>query len=155
MRMQTTPTREPMSDDLVLLPYLLSIAKSVRQLVSLKLAECGVVVGQDQFLLCFADEEAVSVAALAERLSVRASTVSKMADILQRKGWVGRQSDDHDARKVLVHLSEAGQQIRDVVRRVEEELEVELFKALGKEDGTLAALAKLDAVLTKRLSRLR
>lgn len=140
---------------LMLLPHLLSLSKAVRQLVGLKLAEVGVSAGQDQFLLCFTEGEAVSVAGIAERLSVRASTVSKMTDILQRKGWVDRKPDEHDARKVLVQLTEAGQLARDAVRTIETRMEAELWSAVGTDNGIVPALAKLDDVLTKRLSRLR
>lgn len=138
-----------------LLPHLLSISKTIRQLVSLKLAECEVAAGQDQFLLSFADREAVSVADIASRLSVRASTVSKMTDILQRKGWVVRQADSDDARKVLVQLTEAGRRVRDIVHGIEEELERELRHLVGQDDEVVPALGRLDTILSKRLSRLR
>lgn len=139
----------------VLLSHLQSISKSTRQLISIKLAECEVMAGQDQFLLCFEEGEAVSVAALADRLSVRASTVSKMTDILQRRGWVERQADEHDARKVRVRLTETGCQVRDTVRAVEARLGAELLSVIGADATIVPVLAKLDAVLTKRLSRYR
>lgn len=138
-----------------ILPPLFSIAKTVRQLVSLKLADIEMAAGQEQLLLCFEDDETFSISRIADRLSVRASTISKMTDILERKGWVGRHSDGKDARRVLVQLTARGQQKRDVVRTLQEELDAELWHLLGKDDEIIPALAKLDAVLNQRLRRLR
>jgi len=47
--------------DLVLLPLLMSISKTYRQFVALKLAEIGVMVGQDQFLDLLDPEERCSI----------------------------------------------------------------------------------------------
>lgn len=138
-----------------LIQPLLSVAKSVRQLVGLKLAAVEVMVGQDQFLLLFADGAPRSVLEIADALSVRASTVSKMTDILERKGWVTRWPDSQDARRVLLRLTEAGQAAADRVRVVEAALEAELMDGLGHDHHLLAPLAHLDRVLTKRLRRLR
>ena len=138
-----------------LLPHLLSVSKTVRQLVGIKLAASNVVVGQDQFLLCFRKGERLTIAAVADRLSVRASTVSKMTDILERQGWVGRETDDRDARKVLVQLTEEGRRTRAAVQRVQAKLEAELAEAFGEDAEIHSVLVKLDAALTQRLRRLR
>lgn len=137
------------------LSHLLSVAKSTRSLVGIKLSDIDVVVGQDQFLLLLADLKTAAVNDLAARLSVRPSTVSKMADILRRKGWIERSPDPADARRVLVRLTEAGRAAAERVRAVEAALETELLSALHSEEAILRVLAQLDTVLARRLSRLR
>ncbi|KAB0676291.1 MarR family transcriptional regulator [Aureimonas leprariae] len=141
--------------DLSLLPHLLSVSRSVRQLLAMRLVDLDVAVGQDQFLLSFEDDGQVSVAEIAIRLSVRASTVSKMTDRLAAKGWVVRSADNEDARRVLVHLTDEGRAARDAVLRVEAEVEAEILAALAEKTATVSALAELDAVVAKRLRRLR
>jgi MarR family transcriptional regulator, organic hydroperoxide resistance regulator len=141
--------------DAVLVPHLFSIAKSIRQLAGIKLAEIGGMVGQDQCLLALEDDETVSVSALAARLSVRPSTVSKMVDRLQERGWVVRSIGSEDLRNTLVSLTDAGCRMRDAVRAVEAKLEAELVGLLNERSATIRTLAELDAVITTRLSRLR
>ncbi|WP_161992874.1 MarR family transcriptional regulator [Aureimonas leprariae] len=121
----------------------------------MRLVDLDVAVGQDQFLLSFEDDGQVSVAEIAIRLSVRASTVSKMTDRLAAKGWVVRSADNEDARRVLVHLTDEGRAARDAVLRVEAEVEAEILAALAEKTATVSALAELDAVVAKRLRRLR
>lgn len=154
MTERVMPHEEPAAA-IALLPVLLTLSKTVRQLVGIKLAEIGVAVGQDQFLLCFDGDEARSVIDIAARLSVRASTVSKMADILARKGWTARHQDAIDARRVLIDLTDDGKRARDRVRVVEAALEAELLTAVGVDDQMIPTLSRLDAVLSKRLARLR
>lgn len=70
-----------------LVSALLSISKSTRALVGLKLSELGFHNGQDE-LLCALDERSeMSVSKIADELCVRASTVSKMLDRLVAAEW--------------------------------------------------------------------
>ncbi|KAB0682058.1 MarR family winged helix-turn-helix transcriptional regulator [Aureimonas leprariae] len=146
---------EAVDDVLSLVPHLLSIAKSVRQLVGIKLAGTEVLVGQDAMLLLFDGDEALPVSEVACRLSVRPSTVSKMADRLVAKGWLVRQTGPDDARQTLVRLTGDGRRVSDEVRALEASLDAELATALGADRSMIKTLAQLDAVLAKRLSRLR
>ncbi|GGE15276.1 hypothetical protein GCM10011390_37990 [Aureimonas endophytica] len=139
-----------------LVPHLLSVAKSARQLMQLALADLDVAVGQDSFLLAFAGQEARSVIDLAVALSVRPSTVSKMVDILEKKGWAARGRDEHDLRKVLVKLTPEGLETRSQVVKIRSSLETQLRKMANGEDAIdLSALRRLDETLSKRLSRRR
>jgi DNA-binding MarR family transcriptional regulator len=153
-RLATTPPERPVAAA-ELLPHLISIAKSVRQLVAIKLAERDIAPGQDQFLLCFENGVARSSACVAASLSVRASTVSKMVDILERKGWVVRRPDERDARKVLLSLTEAGHRAQDDVRGIWRSLENELAPKLANQSDAVKLLSAIDAALEHRLKRLR
>jgi DNA-binding MarR family transcriptional regulator len=148
-----SPSAERQPDSIV--AALLSISKTARQLVGIRLAECDVMPGQDQFLLCLTDRDGLSIADIAARLSIRPSTVSKMTDNLAAKGWMTRGGDETDQRLVRVWLSKSGRRAAEAVRGIEAALEVELLAALGRDASILPTLAKLDAVLAKRLSRLR
>ncbi len=147
---------EPGASTQQLVPGLVSIAKSVRQLMALKLAPIDVLVGQDQLLGVLDAEHAKSVLDIATELSVRPSTVSKMLDQVGKKGWTLRQGDQDDRRKTLVRLTPEGVKVQESVRAVWKRLEDDLVDALGDHSGDIVDnLGSLDSILTKRLSRLR
>jgi MarR family transcriptional regulator, organic hydroperoxide resistance regulator len=161
MPTRSTPTREESRHEQDvsaqrLVPGLVSMAKSVRQLMALKLAPIDVLVGQDQLLGVLDAEHPKSVLDIATELSVRPSTVSKMLDQVGKKGWTLRQGDQDDRRKTLVRLTADGVKVQENVRAVWKRLEDDLVEALGQEAEPVATnLACLDQVLAKRLSRLR
>lgn len=130
----------------------MSIAETVRQPVSIDLTECGIEPGQDQFLL--RDGEP-SVADTADRPSVRAFTVSKMADHLCRKDWTTRHADAEDRRRVRLRLTVEGTTVAETVDRLHTRLERELWTALGRDATTMPILTRVDGVLAGLLRRLR
>jgi DNA-binding MarR family transcriptional regulator len=48
--------------------------------------------------------------ALAQRLGLEKSTVSRLVGILERRGWITRTRSPHDARALELQLTDAGQQ---------------------------------------------
>ncbi|WP_058635827.1 MarR family winged helix-turn-helix transcriptional regulator [Aureimonas ureilytica] len=140
-----------------LLQPLIALSKSTRQLVSLKLAETGVMAGQDQLLDALDPREQRSICMVANHLSVRPSTVSKMLDILERRGWCQREADDVDLRRTFVRLTPEGERVRLHVRRVWGEVNADLMRQLPSDmvSDMSAALHQVEDVLMTRLSRLR
>ncbi|WP_246217930.1 MarR family winged helix-turn-helix transcriptional regulator [Jiella pacifica] len=141
----------------VLVPSLLSIAKSTRAFLTILLAEIDLHPGQDQLLDRLEAENPVNVSTLAELLAVRPSTVSKMLDRLIERGLVSRSANARDARRTMVHLTPAGLEAQRQVREIWLKLEADLTTALTPDD-----IAKLDDslyragdILTQRLRRLR
>lgn len=141
-----------------LLPVLLSLSRSFRQLMQLKLAEINVVVGQDSLLDLLTVDDTMTVSLVAKTLNVRPSTISKTADILVAQKWVVREADDEDARRTRLRLTPAGLKVQAKVREVRTQLDAELLAGLWREDEQADVRARLDlvaAVLNGRLSRLR
>ena len=135
---------------------LLSIAKSTRALFGLRLAELGLSNGQDEMLLALDEVEPISVTALAEKLSVRPSTVSKALDRLVSRGMAQRYYYETDARQTLVRITPEGVDVRKRVTEMRENLEAELNAALAADDGrTAVALRITSACLQAKLRRLR
>lgn len=136
---------------------LLSISKSTRAFLSLLLADIGLYPGQDHLLERLELDRPVSVSVLAEQLSVRPSTVSKMLDRLIEKNLVRRLNFEGDARRTMVHLTEAGEEMRGRIRTVWGRFESELSGNLSDEDRRrlATALTEVDAILSTRLRRLR
>ena len=136
---------------------LLSISKSTRAFLSLLLADIGLYPGQDQLLDRLELDRPVSVSVLAEQLSVRPSTVSKMLDRLIEKDLVRRLNFEGDARRTMVHLTEPGEEMRARIRSVWSKLEAEVAGNMDtpERDRLAAALAEVDTILATRLRRLR
>ncbi len=60
-------------------------------------------------LFVLAEEAPLSQQALADRLHLEKSTVSRLIKDLEQRGWVTRERDQEDTRVLQLHLSEAGQ----------------------------------------------
>lgn len=53
--------------------------------------------------------EVLTQNALAQRLGLEKSTVSRLVGILERREWITRRRSPHDARAMELHLTDAGQ----------------------------------------------
>ena len=71
---------------------------------------CGqpVSIGEAHALLEIAREPGLTQNGLAARLRLEKSTVSRIAAMLERRGWVRRDRDERDARFVRLHLTRRG-----------------------------------------------
>ncbi|MCX7655110.1 MAG: MarR family transcriptional regulator [Treponemataceae bacterium] len=69
---------------------------------------CGVTVAQCHFLLEVEERRNTSLTELAEALSLDVSTVSRTADSLLAAGYINRNTDPHNRRKVSINLTEKG-----------------------------------------------
>jgi DNA-binding MarR family transcriptional regulator len=139
-----------------LVPTLLSIAKSTRQLVKIKLAEHGFHNGQDELLLALDERKSISVSELATALYVRPSTVSKMVDGLAKRDLVRRAASISDGRNTIVQITAGGIYARKVLITMRNNLEKELVSALpGDAAPVIETLETVAAKLRTRLMRLR
>ncbi|WP_353956206.1 MarR family winged helix-turn-helix transcriptional regulator [Aurantimonas endophytica] len=137
-----------------LVPKLLSIAKSIRAMMGLRLADLGMHAGQDELLLALVPEGTVSGSRLADTLAVRPSTVSKMLDRLVTAGLVERAEDPRDARRTVVRLTSSGVDMQGRLREVWQEVENELQDVPDRSVVT-HSLQELQRVLSAKLRRLR
>lgn len=71
---------------------------------------CGqpVSVGEAHALLEISREAGMTQNGLAARLRLEKSTVSRLAAMLERRGWIRRVRDPRDARFVRLHLTQRG-----------------------------------------------
>lgn len=140
-----------------LVPTLLSITKSSRALIGIKLAEVGFHNGQDELILALDEERPITVSNLANELAVRPSTVSKMLDRLFAKGLVERIGDGRDGRRTMIRVTPLGLRMKERLRQLRCEVEADLVKSVGGDDLERVAgeLLRLDLRLKERLARLR
>jgi DNA-binding MarR family transcriptional regulator len=98
------------------LPYLLNragarIAASFTQVVR----DYGLTLPMWRVLAALNESDGRRMGELAERTSIDQSTLSRVADAMERQGLVRRVRQDDDARSVAVHATEAG---RNVTARI-------------------------------------
>ncbi|WP_322189062.1 MarR family winged helix-turn-helix transcriptional regulator [Fulvimarina sp. 2208YS6-2-32] len=160
MDMNTDPMlarTDSLPSDIDTVTSLLAIAKSTRAFIALLLADIDLHPGQDQLLVRLQPNEPVSVSVLAEDLSVRPSTISKMLDRLIEKGLVERGAHKVDLRRTMVQLTPTGEHVRDKVYEVWRKLDIDLIGALDLEERKVLgeSLGKIEQLLSQRLRRLR
>lgn len=144
-------------DEVGLLGNLLLISKTTRALMGLRLAELGFHSGQDEALLCLDRGVPVAVSHLADKLTVRPSTVSKMMDRLIAKQLVVRTEHKSDQRRTMLLLTDAGVKARDEIIRLHAAIEKDLLSKLDIDDpdAVVKEFAKVQSCLSNRLLRLR
>ena len=122
-----------------LLQSILSISRSVRWLMSIKLAEIGLHIGQGDLLTSLAEGEIIAVSESAKRLNIRPSSASKLIDRLVEQGFIRRFADPLDSRKSLIEITPSGVLARSKVSRIQVEVEREVFRKI-----TMSEKASID-----------
>jgi DNA-binding MarR family transcriptional regulator len=108
---------------------------------------CGqpVSVGEAHALLEIAREAGITQNGLAARLRLEKSTVSRLAAMLERRGWVRRVRDQHDARFIRLHLTQKGIAANATIARSRRAKFENIFGAIppGRRDAVVDALSVL------------
>ena len=139
-------------------PSLVSIMKSGRALITIRLSEIGLHPGQDHMLMQLeASGKPLLVCKLAEAIGVRSSTASKMLDRLESGGLVQRTHGTVDRRHTMVSLTPKGREVRDQVDELWSDVETYILRGCPQEeaDAMCEATERLDAIMAERLRRLR
>lgn len=87
--------------------------KKIRNVIQKRFSEEGIDLTVDQWLLVdhIAPEEGISQNKLGEIVCKDAPTVTRIVDLLEKKGIVQRRPYPGDRRKLLLHLTEYGQSL--------------------------------------------
>lgn len=91
-------------------PVLTQAARSLRTTLSHNLAEAGLYAGQDGVILQLDTEPGLTPGQLAQRLGVKAPTMTRTIGRMEAQGFLERRSDGSDARLTKIYLSETGRQ---------------------------------------------
>lgn len=81
---------------------------------------------------------AIAVGKAARELEISKTTVTTVADQLERAGWIARERPQTDRRVVILRLTEKGQRIHEIIRQVDPSLD-EAAKKLVARNGTYRA----------------
>lgn len=137
-------------------PIVTQTARSLRTLLSRNLADCGLYAGQDGVVQALAEEDGLTPGALAQRLGVKAPTMTRTIGRMEAQGFVERRADTHDHRLTKVFLTDGGRASLDRIAAAAEACERQALQGLsGKEAKTLSRLLlaveeNLQAAIGKR-----
>ncbi len=92
-------------------------ARSVRTALSRNLLDGGLYAGQDGVIMALAETDGLTPGALAQRLGVKAPTMTRTIGRLEAQGFLSRRHDESDQRQTKVHLTEAGQNSVTLIAR--------------------------------------
>lgn len=89
-------------------PALTQAARSMRTALTRNLAESGLYAGQDGVILALAEEDGLPAGSLAQKLGVKAPTITRTIGRMEVQGFVERRADADDARLTKVYLTDSG-----------------------------------------------
>ena len=83
------------------------------------LADAGLTYPQYLVMLALWEADGLSVGDLGHRLHLDSGTLSPLLTRLESSGLVARSRPDRDARRVVVHLTQVGEQLRTEAERIQ------------------------------------
>lgn len=89
-------------------PALTQAARSMRTVLSRNLLESGLYAGQDGVILLLAESDGMTAGGLAQKLGVKAPTMTRTIGRMEAQGFLERKADAEDARLTKVYLTELG-----------------------------------------------
>jgi DNA-binding MarR family transcriptional regulator len=151
---QDTQTGHQITADAEVSDVLSATARMLRTRTAALLAAEGLFAGQDVLLLTLGGERSLEVSEIADRLGVRAPTVSKTLTRLAEVGLIARASVAGDKRRVAAKVTARGRAKLDRIAEIRSQVERELLsgfdakeerrfrKLLRKAMKTIAATAR-------------
>ncbi|MDC7224745.1 MAG: MarR family transcriptional regulator, partial [Spirochaetales bacterium] len=90
--------------------------------------------GQPELFFALHEEKGpINQTQLARKLNMAPSTLTRMAQSLEKKGYVIRRPDEKDQRQTLIALTEEGYAIHDRIKTRFVEADKRIFKGLDEE----------------------
>jgi DNA-binding MarR family transcriptional regulator len=126
------------------------VARAMRTRLSHGLAESGLYPGQDGVIQLLSLEDGLTPGALAQRLGVKAPTMTRTIGRMEAQGFVFRRADDRDARLTKVYLTEEGRSTVERITGATLDCEREAIRSLSNKE--LRTLVKLLGVIEANLS---
>lgn len=115
--------------------YLIFLAaKTQRNVAAELLRPLGIYLGQEILLMQLWDQDGQCLSDFAEKLSLDASTITKMVQRLEKQGILKRNVDKDDKRSVVVNVTPAGQKLRGKVEKMWSDLNKAASKNLSNDE---------------------
>ena len=130
---------------------LIEISRKIQVAVSKRLEPLGITFPQYRVISRLWVEEEMTQKALGEVLTLSAATLTPMLQLMEKKGWMLRTTDELDTRSKLIRLTEAGIEIRQKAFDVIMAYELEVLRVLPEEESALLLkwLRQINACLTQ------
>nr|WP_316655807.1 MarR family transcriptional regulator [uncultured Gellertiella sp.] len=118
-------------------------ARSMRTALSRNLLDAGLYAGQDGVMRALAGEDGLTPGGLAQRLGVKAPTMTRTVGRMEQQGFVERRADDEDQRLTKVYLTETGRNSLEAIGQSVDQCAAQALSGFsGKEMRSLLKLLK-------------
>ena len=105
--------------------------------------------GQGKILSILRREDGIGQKELAERLQIRAASLSELLDKMQKSGWIQRRVNEKDRRKINIFLTEDGLGISQQMIEARRDMVNTVFGVLNTQEQE-----QLEMLLSKLISEL-
>lgn len=92
-------------------------ARSMRTAMSRNLLDSGLYAGQDGVVLALAENDGMTAGTLAQKLGVKAPTMTRTIGRMEAQGFVERRAEPTDQRLTKVHLTDNGRNTVEAIGR--------------------------------------
>ena len=79
-------------------------------------------------------EKEIMPSTIGKYVGMDRSSLSRMVDSLEEKGFVWRKNDPEDRRKILISLTEKGERCLEILNKITEEMVAELLSLADEQD---------------------
>jgi DNA-binding MarR family transcriptional regulator len=107
--------------------------KKVEKYMTSFFEDIGINVAQSFILQCLLYNDGCTLSEISARAQIENSSLTTMADKLERLGLVERKYDPHNRRVIRVFLTDSGRELAEKVQRAGEEFDRYLVNILGKD----------------------
>ncbi|SCZ77335.1 MarR family winged helix-turn-helix transcriptional regulator [Acidaminobacter hydrogenoformans] len=113
---------------------LIEIARKIQVAVSKRMEPLGITFAQYRVVSRLWLEEEMTQKALGDVLTLTAATLTPMLQLMERKGWIERTTDERDTRSKKIRLTAIGTEIRRQAFEVVLAYEQEELRVLPEEE---------------------
>ena len=108
-----------------------SVARLARGNLAGGLLAHGLYAGQEQVLFMLDEHGPLALAELAEKLDVRAPTITKTVTRMEGQSFLSRATSRDDARSIIIALTPDGRRVLKIARQIVQNVEAETFSGLS------------------------
>ncbi len=105
----------------------------LQRLFRSRITEGNLTLPQVLLMSCIPDD-GIDMTSLARQLGVDNSTMTRLVDVILKRGWVYKTKNEQDKRINLLHLSEKGEHIQEIIEKKLEHLGIQVNNAVPIED---------------------
>ncbi len=129
-----------------------AVARLARSNLAASLLKHGLYAGQEQVLFMLHEHGPLALAELAEKLDVRAPTITKTVTRMEAQSFLARAVSRDDARSIIIALTPEGRRVMEIGRQIAKDTEAVIFSSLTNADHE-SLIKTLDRVLLNIKSR--
>ena len=111
-----------------------AVARQIRANLAAQFLTHGLYAGQEQVLFMLDEHGPLALAELAEKLDVRAPTITKTVTRMEAQGFLSRAVSRDDARSIIIALNPDGRRMLKIGREIVHNVEQKTFSVLSASD---------------------